>query len=678
MALDKATKRRQPMCASCQGKKKPPPPADGFFAKLFGISSPPEAQAEDSDSDYQENQVDEQTGLVGAHSYSILAAVEAPANGGTSWFRNERWIRLRNPWGTGRWKGPGQKPGLLPFSGAMVNCGLQKERLQPKPAEDQKQEGPRGLVLEEDAGTFWMRFADFCEEFATVQVSEYCAGYVSSLCPMKPDSSQARGLMACTLELPGNQTGPVEVVISVIQESDEAFSRQKRKKFSAARLELFEFTSPGAEASTPSRSTGTRGARHVASSGFAVQRETLLRGQMKPGVGYMAVVHWLQATPPQSWNRQCTLRVYAPQRLQLDPLRDLAAISTSQREAYEAAAMGPRGACLKEQGGVQLRCWSDRDSGTIVLVFDATAAQAGLFASIHWRLQNAHLQPNFPATESINAKGVQEHIQHVELKPGQRQLTLVSWLDPVLAFSASYSWQAATDPCAECGAPVGTQVPGRFSGAYRKVERQAVHEECYLKHVMRTASRCLSCSEPVARMNGYGGQFFEFTAGQLGDHAAGRVHLECHEAFQRRFAASCLHCRKPILKMDGFSGRHFHCQDGHFGSHGSGAVHEECNEAFLRQWVPKCLHCKEPLLKSGRFSGRIFDYGGAGAKSKQAVHEECHADFQRAKGARILTSCRSRRPIKQELFTTAQIYGSLPLSGKDASIAFARQNCCTI
>lgn len=626
MALDKATKHRQPMCASCQGKKKPPPPADGFFAKLFGMSSPLEVQV-DSESD-QENPVDEQTGLVGAHSYSILAAVEAPANGGTSWFRKERWIRLRNPWGTGRWKGPGQKTGLLPFSGAMVNCGILQKQRQPKQVDQDHQEGPEGLVLEEDAGTFWMRFADFCEEFATVQVSDYCAGYVSSLCPLKPDSAQARTLMACTLELPGSSQTPVEVVISVIQESGEAFRR--RKKFSAARLELFEFTSP---ASTPSRST--RGARHVASSSFAMQRETLLRGKMKPGVGYMAVVHWLQATPLQSWKCQCTLRVYAPQRLQLDPLRDSAIAISSMHEAYEAAAMGPRGACLKEQGGVQLRCWSDRDSGTIVLVFDATTAQpAGLLASIHWRLQNAHLQPNFPA-EGIEAKGgPAEHIQHVELVPGQCQVTLVSWLDPLMAFSASYSWQAATDPCAECGAPVGTQLPGRFSGAYRKVERQAVHEECYLKYVMRTASRCLSCSEPVARINGYGGQFFEFTAGQLGDHTAGRVHLECHEAFQRRFAASCLHCRKPILKMDGFSGRHFKYQDGHFGSHGGGSVHEECNEAFLRQWAPKCLHCKEPLLKSERFSGRIFDYGGAGAKSKQAVHEECHADFQRATGSR--------------------------------------------
>lgn len=37
------------------------------------------------------------------------------------------------------------------------------------------QEGPKGLAVEEDAGTFWMRFADFCEEFGTVEVSEYRA-----------------------------------------------------------------------------------------------------------------------------------------------------------------------------------------------------------------------------------------------------------------------------------------------------------------------------------------------------------------------------------------------------------------------------------------------------------------------------------------------------------------------
>lgn len=29
----------------------------------------------------------------------------------------------------------------------------------------------------------------------------------------------------------------------------------------------------------------------------------------------------------------------------------MALVAASQREAYEAAAMGPRGVCLKEQGG---------------------------------------------------------------------------------------------------------------------------------------------------------------------------------------------------------------------------------------------------------------------------------------------------------------------------------------
>ena len=34
--------------------------------------------------------------------------------------------------------------------------------------------------------------------------------------------------------------------------------------------------------------------------------------------------------------------------------------------------------------------------------------------------RNAHLQPSFPSDDNIKAKGVQEHVQHVELKPGQR------------------------------------------------------------------------------------------------------------------------------------------------------------------------------------------------------------------------------------------------------------------
>ncbi|CAK9116951.1 unnamed protein product [Durusdinium trenchii] len=420
MALEKATKDGQPMCANCQGKKKPPPPDGGFFAKLFGFASSPSsssAEVVESDSDYEEDQVDEETGLVGAHCYTLLAAVEAAADGGTSWFRKERWIRLRNPWGTGRWKGGPQKT-RLPFSGAFFDCGiLDKEARRASksaPAQvNEKQEGPEGEMLEEDLGTFWMRFSNFCEAFSTVQVSEYRPGYVSTLCHLKPTASQ----VAVSVDLPLDDQKEMEAVISVIQESDEAFTRNQRKKYSAVRLELFELTSPGG-----SPSSWTRGARHVASSSFATQRETVLRVAMKTGTNYLVVVHWLQAQPPQSWNSDATFRVYAPRPVSLEDAAVRGFADLAQREAYEAAAFGPRGVCLKEQGGVQLRCWSDRDSGTIALVFDATVAPAGLMASIHWRLQNANLQPSFPDEGSLKAKGVQEHVQQVELKPGQSHL----------------------------------------------------------------------------------------------------------------------------------------------------------------------------------------------------------------------------------------------------------------
>ena len=38
--------------------------------------------------------------------------------------------------------------------------------------------------------------------------------------------------------------------------------------------------------------------------------------------------------------------------------------------------------------GAQLRCWSDRESGTIALCFDASSAPAGLLASLTWKLQS--------------------------------------------------------------------------------------------------------------------------------------------------------------------------------------------------------------------------------------------------------------------------------------------------
>ena len=116
----------------------------------------------------------------------------------------------------------------------------------------------------------------------------------------------------------------------------------------------------------------------------------------------------------RSQHAQCMAdEVYAPCHTRLDHGQTS---MEAQREAYEAAAMGPRGACLKEEQGrsksivspkifqesynksfsgclfclfkgAQLRCWSDRESGTIALCFDASGAHAGLLASLTWKLQ---------------------------------------------------------------------------------------------------------------------------------------------------------------------------------------------------------------------------------------------------------------------------------------------------
>ena len=47
--------------------------------------------------------------------------------------------------------------------------------------------------------------------------------------------------------------------------------------------------------------------------------------------------------------------VYAPCSVQLRQWSDVAMVAVSRREAYEAAAMGPRGVCLKDQGGALAR-----------------------------------------------------------------------------------------------------------------------------------------------------------------------------------------------------------------------------------------------------------------------------------------------------------------------------------
>ena len=74
---------------------------------------------------------------------------------------------------------------------------------------------------------------------------------------------------------------------------------------------------------------------------------------------YLCDIEFSCETVNLSFRRSHELfEVYAPCRVQLRQWSDVAMVAVSRREAYEAAAMGPRGVCLKDQGGAMPLCLS--------------------------------------------------------------------------------------------------------------------------------------------------------------------------------------------------------------------------------------------------------------------------------------------------------------------------------
>ena len=74
---------------------------------------------------------------------------------------------------------------------------------------------------------------------------------------------------------------------------------------------------------------------------------------------YLCDIEFSSETVNLSFRRSHGLfEVYAPCRVQLRQWSDVAMVAVSRREAYEAAAMGPRGVCLKDQGGAMPLCLS--------------------------------------------------------------------------------------------------------------------------------------------------------------------------------------------------------------------------------------------------------------------------------------------------------------------------------
>lgn len=86
----------------------------------------------------------EELGLVAQHSYGLLKAVEI-----TDMFGDQvRLVQLRNPWGNFEWQGDWSDKSDLWTDDIKQQC-----------------------AYNDDAGLFWMSFADMCHYFSRVQIA---------------------------------------------------------------------------------------------------------------------------------------------------------------------------------------------------------------------------------------------------------------------------------------------------------------------------------------------------------------------------------------------------------------------------------------------------------------------------------------------------------------------------
>lgn len=122
-------------------------------------------------------------GLQALHEYSVTGAAQVSVNG-----RNERLIRLRNPWGSGEWKG----------------AWSDSSKKWASVSEEKRQE--LGLVIKED-GEFWISEEDFVKYF---QMIDFCHLDPGSTTGELKESSSAKQWEVAKFEgswVPGTSAG---------------------------------------------------------------------------------------------------------------------------------------------------------------------------------------------------------------------------------------------------------------------------------------------------------------------------------------------------------------------------------------------------------------------------------------------------------------------------------------
>jgi len=505
-----------------------------------------------------EEHLDESTGLIYGHGYTVLDVWDAKDN-------SECLVRLRNPWGKGRWKGK--------------YCDLDPDKALPLFRSHSVQSDEDF----EDGGVFWMSYADFCTHFSAIDICRVRRGYVSSSIDVTmPQLVHGHRTLSAVIvqALPNNSLPDGEFSLSLLQRVVSGVAQSDMtSNYHGVGMELYE---------VQGSLVG-----HVAVSQFACQREVSLHMRLRHGSTYFVIIHCQAKSQLRDGTMAsvCT-RSYAPCPICLEPF--LGDVSGIRYGAYKAAVEGPGSKLVWSECGAWIRAWHDAESHITVMMFDSRGSAAGLLVSISWQLTGVLFQGKFPEeaepADLVAARRGQEFQrgQVVQLQHGQQQMVVLTWFDAAIGCSLGYSYVAATMPCLLCGVPVGPAIPGKFSAGRVDIGPNEtggpgrVHAECIEAFRIRHASSCLQCGEPVARVEGkFEGSYFEYQEGDLGSHLAGKVHTECDIHWRRRWAEPCAHCGGPLMRVEGVYTGNFLVYKSDNIPGGSAKIHQECSIAYM-------------------------------------------------------------------------------------------------
>lgn len=230
------------------------------------------------------DEIEEKSGIVGNHAYSMLEAVELVRDGGdwrkvqkhedsTRMRGVQKLVKLRNPWGKGEWKGA--------FSDKDSRMTSQLRTLL-----DHK---------DEEDGCFYMPFDDFVSYFSDFQICYYMDKYKYSAARYETEKD-----MHCYFIFNIKEEG--EYFFTINQQNKRFYPKERNYTYSSCmftlgRYEVGKITYLGAIQKA--------------------DKEAWFKTYCTPGIYYCSVY-----TPWKSFVNQITIATYGPQEVTMKPISE--------------------------------------------------------------------------------------------------------------------------------------------------------------------------------------------------------------------------------------------------------------------------------------------------------------------------------------------------------------------